>query len=110
MSYGTIENVKRIVEIDIDDEDYDDTLTYLLAQANTWASTVMFVTLSDNIMNLACEYYTAYLYRVRAETLSPMTGVQGVATEYKELANSVIENGIKIAVKERTWEVKKVNE
>ena len=107
--HGEIKNVKIMLEIPEDNSDYDSTLDYLLSKSNTWVSGKELVSLSSDIIDLACEYFAAYLYRVRAETLSPTGEVSGTAIEYKKLALSVIEDGVKEGTKERDYNLKVVN-
>ncbi|MCE7738403.1 MAG: hypothetical protein GPJ50_03400 [Candidatus Heimdallarchaeota archaeon] len=107
--HGEIKNVKVILEIPEDNLDYDSTLDYLLEKSNTWVSGKEIVSLSEDIIDLACEFFTAYLFRVRAETLSPTGEVSGTAIEYKQLALSVIEDGVKEGTKERDYNLKVVN-
>jgi len=107
--YGNIRNLKRLLEIPENDVTYDATLEYLLNQANVWLSTKESVTLSDDIKNSACEFFAAYLYRSRAEMLSPSGEISGVASQYKQVANQLITDGIKQATKDRDFAFKKVN-
>lgn len=107
--HGEIKGIKVILEIPEDNLDYDSTLDYLLLKSNTWVSTKEFVSLSEDILDLACEFFAAYLFRTRAEILSPTGEISGTALEYKQLALSVIEDGIKGKTKDRDYLFRKVN-
>lgn len=108
-THGEIRNVKVLLEIPEDNTDSDSTLDYLLLKSNTWVSTKEYVSLSESILDLACEFFAAYLFRTRAETLSPTGDISGTAKEFKQLALSVIEDGIKGKTKDRDYNLKKVN-
>ena len=107
--HGEIKNVKVILEIPEDNLDSDSTLDYLLLKSNTLISTKELVSLSEDVLDLACEFFAAYLFRTRAETLSPTGEVSGTALEYKKLALSVIEDAIKGETKDRDYNLRKVN-
>ena len=107
--YGELANVKRLLEIPQSETTYDTTLEYLLDIANVWLSTRESVPLDDDIKNVACEFFAAYLYRARAEMLSPSGEISGIASEYKKTAFALLEDGIKQETKDRDFAFKKVN-
>ena len=107
--HGEIKNLKVILEIPEDNIDSDNTLDYFLLKSNTLISTKELVSLSDDVLDLACEFFAAYLFRTRAESLSPTGEVSGTALEYKKLALLVMEDAIKEKTKDRDYDLRKVN-
>jgi len=107
MTYGNVSEVKNILEIN--ESTYDAVITSFLGYANVWIETKVHVTLPTDVLDMATEFYTAYLYRSRAETLSPMGDLQGVSKEWKEIANSLITDSLDDNQMANIYELRKVN-
>jgi len=92
MTYGNVSEVKNILEIN--ESTYDAVITSFLGYANVWIETKVHVTLPTDVLSMACDFYAAYLYRSRAEQLSPMSDLQSISKEWKEVANSIISDSL----------------